>query len=44
VENSVVCVAARPCRCSLWRRVLARAGRRLAVRTGKRNYVVEDIW
>jgi len=38
VENSVVCVAARPCRCSLWRRVLARAGRRLAVRAGKRNY------
>ena len=31
VENSVVCVAARPCRCSLRRRVLARAGRRLQV-------------
>ena len=29
----------RPCRCSLRRRVLARAGRRLAVRTGKHNYV-----
>jgi len=39
VENSVVCVAARLYRCSLRHRVLARAGRRLAVRTGKRNYV-----
>jgi len=39
VENSVVCVAAGPCHCSLRRCVLARTGRRLAVRTGKRNYV-----
>ena len=39
VANSVVCEAACQCRCSLWRRVLAHAGRRLAVRTGKRNYV-----